>query len=349
VAQKPSRPQDLPADSADRVIRFPVREARYVPDWESPDDTVQPAGPAGTAPKIRVRRRVIRQVVILEVAGRLGEVVEDLDLAIRLALAEEPRGVVCDLSAMLEAADPRAVEVLATAGRHVRDWPGISVAVACPDPRAREALAAHPLGGHLVVSPSLFSAITAVLATPTLAVERLQLTPHPTAPRASREFVTRTLLDLRLGRLIPIASRVVSELVARSSMLVGTDIDLSVAWDLSALRLTVRDHGPAQSSQHHAGPDLQGRGLTVVAGLSRTFGLLPAADGGQVVWAVLEAPSPRPSTRRTRSGHTTDRQDLPSFTDGRGLAELPFCAGPGQPRTSGSNRPLQGGDQIFAR
>ena len=104
-------------------------------------------------------------MAVVEVAGRLGDGVEELDRAIQLALADGPRGVVCDLSGVLENAAAVAVEVLATAGRHVRDWPAVPVAVACPDPQVREALEAHPLGAHLIVRASLFSAVTAVLAT----------------------------------------------------------------------------------------------------------------------------------------------------------------------------------------
>jgi len=286
-----------------------------------------PNGSGRSTTKVRVRRHAIRQVVILETAGRLRDVVEELDQAIQLALADGPRGVVCDLSGVLDGAEPVAVEVLATAGRHVRDWPGIPVAVACPDPLVREALRAHPLGGHLIVTESMSSAVFAVLATPTMVVERLRLAPHPTAPRASRDFVTRTLLDWRLGRVIPFASLVVSELVISSTVYAGSDIDLSVVWNLGALRLTVRDHGPALPCQRHSVLDLHGRGLTVVASLSRTFGFLPTADGGQVVWAVLEAPRPLPSTRRIRSMRATANQESPIFTDGRGLTELPFCAG----------------------
>ncbi|MBE3076805.1 MAG: hypothetical protein IMZ75_18050 [Actinobacteria bacterium] len=81
-----------------------------------------------TGPQVRVRKHVTRQVVILEVADRLSDVVEELDLAIQPALADGPRGVVCDLSAVCEGAEPGAVEALATAGRHVRDWPWIPVA-----------------------------------------------------------------------------------------------------------------------------------------------------------------------------------------------------------------------------
>ncbi|HEY5248775.1 MAG TPA: hypothetical protein VIJ15_10055, partial [Dermatophilaceae bacterium] len=238
---------------------------------------VEPLAP-GPGLQARARKVAIRPVVVVEVAGRLCDVVEELDRAIQLALADGPRGVVCDLSAVLDGAAPGAIEVLATAGRHVRDWPGIPVAVACPDPRVREWLEADPLGGHLIVAASLLSAVAAVLETPSVAVEWLRLTPHPTAPRASRDFVTRTLLDWRLGRVIPFASLVVSELVASSTVHAGTDLELSVAWNLGALRLTVRDQHPSIPRQRHSASDLRGRGLSVVNGLSRAFGVLPSAD-----------------------------------------------------------------------
>jgi hypothetical protein len=213
--------------------------------------------------------------------------------------------VVCDLSAVPEVDEPSAVEMLASAGRHVRDWPGIPVAVVCLDPRVREALRAHPLGRHLIATDSLFSALAAVLAVPALALESLRLAPHPTAPRASRNFIARTLLDWQLIHVIPFASLVVSELVASSSTKAGTNIDLSVAWNLGALRLTVRDGGgPSVSGERHCDSDLSGRGLAVVAGLSRAFGVLPTTNTGKVVWAVLDAPR-RPASR-TRPAQLRD-------------------------------------------
>jgi len=203
---------------------------------------------------LKVRTCTIDQVVVLDVAGLLGEINENLDRAIQLALAEGPRGVVCDLSSLLEGIEPGAVEILAAAGRHVRDWPAVPVVVACPDPRLREELLTHPLGRHLIVTESTSSAISAVLATPVLIVERLRLAPNPRAPRASRDFVARILKDWQLDRVIPFASVVVSRLVAASSLNAGTAIDLSVAWNAGALRLTVRDHGPARPSQRLPDP-----------------------------------------------------------------------------------------------
>lgn len=305
----------------------------------------QSAGRRATSPRVRARKRTIREVAVVEASGQLRDVVEDLDRAIQLALAEGPRGVVCDLSAVLEGADPVAIEVLATAGRHVRDWPGIPVAVASPDPKVREALAAHPLGGLLIVGASLFSAVTAVLVNPVLDVARLRLAPHPTAPRASRDFVTRTLLDWRLGRAIPLASLVMSEIVASSTINAGTDIEVSVTWNLGALRLTARDHGPTLPQQRSSVLGLHSGGRTVVAGLSRVFGVMPAGDGGKVVWAVLEAPRSGPGARRGYD-RASVKQESPIFTDGQGSAELPFCAGSRSPTQDPILSPSDGGSTL---
>ena len=280
------RRRDFSVDLVHDVSLFPAPPAAYVP----PEFPVRPAA----ALRQRVRTHVLRQVVVLEVAGRLSDVVEDLDRAIAMALADGPRGVVCDLALVSQDADADAVEMLATAGRHVQDWPGIAVAVACTDPRVREELRTHPLGRQLIVTASLLPAVSAVLATPVLAVEWLRLAPHPTAPRASRNFVTRILSDWGLDTLIPSACLVVSELVTNSTIHAGTDIVLSVTWNLGALRLTVRDNNPDLARQWYSEFDLHGRGLTIVAGLSRADGVLPTADGGKVVWAVLNAARPNP-------------------------------------------------------
>lgn len=258
-----------------------------------------------------IRKYVARDVVVLEAAGSLDDVVKDLDQAIMLALADSPRGVVCDLSAVLEDDELAAVELLADAGRHVRDWPGVPVAVVSPDRQVRAAVAAHPLGEHLIVNESILGALSAVLRTPTPVVESMHLAPHPTAPRASRDFVTRTLLDWGLSAAISSASLVVSELVTNSTLYAGTKIDLSLALDRRALRLTVRDHGPGIPLRRQAGLGQHGRGLTIVAVLSRAFGFLPTADGGKVVWAVLEVPMPSPLTDQGSSDWAEPIQVMP--------------------------------------
>lgn len=74
-----------------------------------------------------------------------------------------------------------------------------------------------------------------------------------------------------------------------------TDIELSLAWNRGALRLAVRDDNPDLPNQRDSHFDLYGPRLTARAGISRAFGVLPTANGGKVVWAVLNAA--RPDTR----------------------------------------------------
>lgn len=260
--------------------------------------------PIGLLPLAGLSRRVMHDAEVLEASGMLSDLVEELDLAIQLALGHGPRGVVCDLSNVLGLDDPNAIEVLATAGRHARDWPGMPVAAAIPDPLIRAALAVHPLGRHLILTPSTTSALSAVLATPTPVVERLLLAPHPTAPRTARDFLTKTLLSWALGPFVLSASLVISELVANATMDATTDIELSVAWNMGALRVTVRDNGPDLSRKPYSHFDPHGQRMSVVAVLSRALGILPT-DDGKVVWAVLDAVQPRRSTHRVNSQHAT--------------------------------------------
>jgi hypothetical protein len=245
-----------------------------------------------------------------------------MNRAIKLALAEEPRGVVCDLSAVPEA---DAADLLASAGRHVRDWPGIPVAVACPDSQVRAALAAHHLGRHLIVTDSILGALSALRCTPIPDIEWLHLAPHPSSSPAARDFVNRILLGWGLGPFIPSASLVVSELVTNATIHAGTEIHLSVAWNLGALRVTVRDHGPALQRQWYSQLDLHGRGLSLVDDLSRALGVLPTADGGKVVWAVLDAARPCPPTGPgTPAPEPATRAQEPAiFTEARGPSGLP--------------------------
>jgi hypothetical protein len=307
MVQSSSDPDGFCADFDYHVVRFPHRPMASAPT----DHPRQSAGRQPTGLQVRVRKHAIHHVVVLDVVGRLGDVVEDLDREIQFTLAEGPRGVVCDLSVVLEGAEPGAAEALAAAGRHVRDWRGMPVAMACPDPLLGKALNAYPLGRHLMVTPSVLTAVSTMLATPAPAVEWLQLTPHPTAARASRDFVTRTLLGWGLGSLIPSASLVISELVTNSSVHAGTDISLSVGWNLGALRLSVRDNSPDLPRQRYSHLDVHGRGLCVVAGLSRAYGVLPTADGGKVVWAVLNAARPLPLVKLGCSEPAVRRRESP--------------------------------------
>ena len=248
-----------------------------------------------------VRTYVVGPVVVLEGVGRLSDVVDDLDLAARIALADRARGVVYDLSRVVEVDAPGALCGLAASGRHPRDWPGVPLAVAGLAPRASETLSRKALGGHLIVTTSLRQALSSVLQASLPAAESRLLAPHPTAPRASRDFVSRALLDRRLSPLIPAACTVVSELVTNAMIHAGSDIELIVSEHRRAVRLAVRDRSPDLPVERQHSLDTHGRGLMIVAGLSHAWGVMPHADGGKVVWAVLGAAS-RPDRAKPGRG-----------------------------------------------
>jgi hypothetical protein len=259
-----------------------------------------------------VRTHVVGRVVVLEAAGRLSDVVLALGWAIRRALAQEPRGVVCDISDTWECHATGALRLLATAGAHSRYWPGIPVAVACRDPQVREALRAKPLADHLIVVPSRRLALATILRTRSPSVVSLALAPHPTAPRAASDFVNGFLRDRRLGSLIQPACLVVTELVTNAMIHAGTDIELSVAAHQDAVRLTVRDRCPAPPRRPSQSSGSQRLGLGIFAGLSTACGVMPAVDGGKAVWVVLDP----------TCGHATGPTGAPVFPD-QGAGQMP--------------------------
>ena len=161
-----------------------------------------------------------------------------------------------------------------------------------------EALRAHPLGAQLILTKSLLFALYTVLRIPAPAVKGIRLRSQPTAPRYARHFVASTLRDWQVPMAIPLACLVASELVTRSTLYdsTGDRIHLTVAWNRPSLRLAVADHTPDVRHRQHEGPNQEERGLATVAGVSRAHGVLHAADGGEVVWAVLDLPDHDPLT-----------------------------------------------------
>jgi anti-sigma regulatory factor (Ser/Thr protein kinase) len=263
--------------------------------------TTGPLPSANAAQMPSVATHPVGQVIVLDVTGPLSDVVEELDHAIRLALAQGPRGVACDMTRVVEVSAPGALRRLAAAGRHPRDWPGVPVAVTCLGRRGGQTLRTNPLGLHLMVSASLPPALSAILQAARPAVVSRRLAPHPTAPRAARDLVSRTLLEWRLSQQIPDACLVVSELVTNAMIHAGTDIDLTVAEHRRSVRIAVRDHCHDLPVEQQVRSDENGRGLGIVAELASAWGVLPHADAGKVVWAVLDAAArPERVTRRRR-------------------------------------------------
>ena len=104
---------------------------------------------------------------------------------------------------------------------------------------------------------------------------------------AARCFVADTLNSWGLTTLIEDGSMVISELVTNAIIHAGSDFAVSVSSDGDAVRLSVRDHSPAMPVMCTPLPvAISGRGLRVIAALTRRWGTDLVGDG-KVVWAEL--------------------------------------------------------------
>ena len=230
----------------------------------------------------------IGTVLVLDVRGRLGEVAEPAYLSVLLGLAEEPAAVVCDMSGVTGPADHESVALLASLGVEVEQWPGVPIAVVCPDRQLREALAARPDSRHLMVEPEREPALGRLLTGRPPSVVRRSLEPDPRSAGAAREVVTTACDQWGMSSVSASATLVVSELVTNALPHAGSDVGLSVARWGSRLRVAVRDASserPQPQPVEASRP--RGRGLLLVATLADAWGVLPTGDGGKVVWAVL--------------------------------------------------------------
>lgn len=225
------------------------------------------------------------EVAVVAGVGPLEDVVDDLRRAVLLALAEEPRAVVCDLTGVLDGRDADARLLLATMGQQVSDWPAVPLAVSCPDPALRVRLRQQPMSEYVLLHATRAQALAAVGRIAPPITVRLQFAPHATASRLARDFVSRTCLDWGIAQGIASACLVVSELVNNGLGDAVTDMELALARHGGILRLALRTQsgGPSRDLQ-----SVGGRGLALIAACSRAWGALPTADGGKVVWAVLD-------------------------------------------------------------
>ncbi|HTW08310.1 MAG TPA: MEDS domain-containing protein [Acidimicrobiales bacterium] len=108
------------------------------------------------------------------------------------------------------------------------------------------------------------------------------------APRAARHFVVGTLLEWAAGQVIDDAALVVTELATNAVLHARSDFRVVIAAAPGSVRVSVSD----QSSAAPDGRDFSlsgssGRGLGLVAALSRRWGTTHVHDGGKVVWAEL--------------------------------------------------------------
>jgi hypothetical protein len=227
-------------------------------------------------------------VWVLEVTRAVESVAVLLDRTVELALAEDPRGVVCSLGTLMDDANRVSLDALASVGRHVRQWPGTPIVIASEGTNMASWLRARPEGQHLMFASSTLGGRAEIAGSAESAVTTIRLPAHPLSARSSRHFLTDTCLSWGMAHLLGAAYSTVHELAAYALRRTDSEIRVSLARHDRDLRLSVR----YQPTLDHAGREpasvpADDIGMRLLKGHSHAAGVLPAGDGTRVAWAVL--------------------------------------------------------------
>ena len=117
----------------------------------------------------------------------------------------------------------------------------------------------------------------------------LELTAHAISASRARSFVGQRLVEHELQYLADDVQLVVSELATNALTHALTPFTVTLAAVAQSLLVKVRDGSPCHPVIVVGTPnDTAGRGVTIVALLSREWGVTAHADGGKTVWAMFD-------------------------------------------------------------
>jgi anti-sigma regulatory factor (Ser/Thr protein kinase) len=160
----------------------------------------------------------------------------------------------------------------------------------------------------------------------------LTLPPEPASVRTGRHFARDVVEEWNLPRLADDVQLGVSELVTNALRHAGTDFVLTLRLG-AELTVEVRDSDPAfehLETGHTADPlDTSGRGLQIVAAVSRQWGVR-TTDVGKAVWFTLDLPD----------AHSTDA-DFYTLSDRRDEHDRANRASRAARRNQPTSRQLQ--------
>ena len=167
-------------------------------------------------------------------------------------------------------------------------WPATRMVLCGADPATSRAL---QVSGVTAAVPLVADADAARPALERRPVQVRRSAGMPAAPASlawARSTVRHACADWELEPEVRDAAMLVAtELVTNAVVHAGTASVLSVGLDRSGLHVSVRDEAPGPVAITPTAGITGGHGLRVVAGLSRSWGVVDHHDG-KTVWAVLD-------------------------------------------------------------
>lgn len=124
-----------------------------------------------------------------------------------------------------------------------------------------------------------------------LSSQHLDLAPTPQAAGEARRFVAGLVAELGEGATAAL-TLLTSELVTNAVLHARTSVQVGVIRGASEILVAVGDkNSGAPEPQIPSDSATQGRGLTLLSGLSHGWGVT-AYDGGKTVWFVMQKTPP---------------------------------------------------------
>lgn len=232
----------------------------------------------------------VQEFVLLTVHGHLDmSSAPRIRTALRKADAEQPAGIVIDLSGMT-AVEHLPLLVLAPSATVDDPWWHAPRSLCCTDQATLRLLSANTLTRRIPIRPSLAEAFAAVRKADGVGYRvSLEIAADNSAPGVARALLVRTCQAWELRSLLPAAQVILSELCSNVVVHVGHPMTVVLTRTECSLHMLVRDHDatPPTPSPEPATPlQVGGRGLHLVTRLATAWGHRPTADG-KAVWAVL--------------------------------------------------------------